>query len=207
VAIVVIAFVPTEAEAETKADAILSKLEHYLEHYIVSVSFDEIPDPEERDYSMNLPTSFVLSAGAVDRLRDIAGGLMRQSPDYQRMLRASVAPLPAPTLLRPEGDTDGPRHAARRPASGMLWRGSGGDERRAGCSGVVVNGIGHNQSVGVALRIPKSGLTGAKSTVSLRAEDLKYHSRWYDYSRARDAMFVATGRSGVASSRDRRFAA
>jgi hypothetical protein len=135
VAIVVIAFVPTEAEAETKADAILSK----LEHYVVSVSFDEIPDSEERDYSMNLPTSFVLPAGAVDRLRDIAGGLMRQSPDYQRMLRASVAPLPAPTLLRPEWDTDGPRHAARRPAPGMLWRGSGGDERRAGCSGVVVS--------------------------------------------------------------------
>ena len=74
----------TEVEAEAKADAILPKLDPYA----VSVSFDEIPDPQERAYFMNLPTSFVLPAEDVDRLRDIAGRLMRQSPDYQRMLRA-----------------------------------------------------------------------------------------------------------------------
>lgn len=74
----------TEAEAETKADAIIPKLDLYP----VSVSFDEIPDPQERGYFMNLPTSLVFLAGSVDRLRDVAGRLMRQSPDYQRMLRA-----------------------------------------------------------------------------------------------------------------------
>jgi NTE family protein len=83
----------TDAEAETKADAILPKLDLYP----VSVSFDELPDPQERDYFMNLPTSFALPAEGVDRLRDVAGRLMRQSPDYQRMLRAFGA-----TVARPD---------------------------------------------------------------------------------------------------------
>lgn len=74
----------TPAEAEAKANAIVPKLELYT----LSLGFDEITDPQERDYFMNLPTSFVLPAGAVDRLRDIAGRLMRKSPEYQRMLRA-----------------------------------------------------------------------------------------------------------------------
>jgi NTE family protein len=82
----------TDAEAETKADAILPKLDLYP----VSVSFDELPDPQERDYFMNLPTSFALPAAGVDRLRDVAGRLMRQSPDYQRMLRAFGATVATP---------------------------------------------------------------------------------------------------------------
>jgi NTE family protein len=54
---------------------------------VVDVSFDAIPDPEQRDYFMNLPTSFVLPDEAVDRLRDMAGRLLRRSPDYQHVLR------------------------------------------------------------------------------------------------------------------------
>jgi len=60
------------------------------------VSFDELPDPQERDYFMNLPTSFALPAEGVDRLRDVAGRLMRQSPDYQRVLRAFGATVASP---------------------------------------------------------------------------------------------------------------
>ncbi len=82
----------TEAEAEAKANAILPNLDLYP----ISVSFDEIADPQERDYFMDLPTSFVLPAGAVDRLREIAGRLLRQSPDYQRMLRAFGGTVASP---------------------------------------------------------------------------------------------------------------
>lgn len=82
----------TEAEAEAKANAILPNLDLYP----ISVSFDEITNPQEREYFMNLPTSFVLPAGAVDRLRDIAGRLLRQSPDYQRMLRAFGGTVASP---------------------------------------------------------------------------------------------------------------
>jgi NTE family protein len=74
----------TEAEAEAKANAIVPKLDFHT----LTVGFDEITDPGERDYFMNLPTSFVLPAESVDRLRDVAGKLMRQSPEYQRMLRS-----------------------------------------------------------------------------------------------------------------------
>ena len=36
---------------------------------------------------MNLPTSFVLPAEDVDRLRDVAGRLLRESRDYQSLVR------------------------------------------------------------------------------------------------------------------------
>lgn len=71
----------TEAEAE--ASVPLPKMDIYT----MDVSFDQIEDLDERAYFMNLPTSFVLPAKSVDRLREMAGKLMRESPDYQRMLR------------------------------------------------------------------------------------------------------------------------
>jgi NTE family protein len=36
---------------------------------------------------MNLPTSFVLPAEDVDRLREVAGRLMRESPDFRSVVR------------------------------------------------------------------------------------------------------------------------
>jgi len=54
---------------------------------VVDIAFDAIRDPEEREYFMNLPTSFVLSAEQVDHLREIAGRLLRQSPDYAMLVR------------------------------------------------------------------------------------------------------------------------
>ncbi|MCG6876818.1 MAG: hypothetical protein LJE97_17150 [Betaproteobacteria bacterium] len=54
---------------------------------VVDVAFDAIRDPKERAYFMNLPTSFVLSPEQVDRLREVAGRLMRQSPDYTALVR------------------------------------------------------------------------------------------------------------------------
>ena len=54
---------------------------------VVDVSFDAIKDPTERARFMNLPTSFVLPPQDVDGLRDVAGGLMRQSGDYESVVR------------------------------------------------------------------------------------------------------------------------
>ncbi len=36
---------------------------------------------------MNLPTSFVLSAEEVDRLREVAGRLLRESGQYESVVR------------------------------------------------------------------------------------------------------------------------
>jgi len=52
----------------------------------IDVSFDAIEDPEEQRYFMNLPTSFVLSADEVDRLRALGGRLLRESPGYRELL-------------------------------------------------------------------------------------------------------------------------
>ena len=54
---------------------------------VVDVSFDAIRDPAERAYFMNLPTSFVLPEEDIDRLTEVAGQLMRQSADYELILK------------------------------------------------------------------------------------------------------------------------
>jgi NTE family protein len=55
--------------------------------HVLDVSFDAISDPEERAYFMDLPTSFVLPAEDIDRLREIAGRLLRRSAEYEAVLR------------------------------------------------------------------------------------------------------------------------
>ena len=73
----------TEAQAQAEASARLPKLDLRT----LDVSFDSLPDPKERDYLMNLPTSFVLPAGDVDKLREAAGALLRESQAFQSLVR------------------------------------------------------------------------------------------------------------------------
>jgi NTE family protein len=69
--------------SEAQAEASVPKIS--LE--VLDVSFDAIRDPKERDYFLNLPTSFVLKPDEVDRLREVAGRLLRQTPEYQQIVR------------------------------------------------------------------------------------------------------------------------
>ena len=55
---------------------------------VLDVTFDSIPDPDERAIFMNMPTSFVLPDEDIDRLREIAGRLLRQSAEYQAIVQA-----------------------------------------------------------------------------------------------------------------------
>ena len=57
-----------------------------IDFYAIDINFDTITDLEEKRYFRNLPTSFVLTDEQVDRLREMAGRLLRQSPDFQRLL-------------------------------------------------------------------------------------------------------------------------
>jgi hypothetical protein len=52
----------------------------------VEVSFHAIPDARERRYFLNLPTSFELEAEQVDRLREIAGRILRDSPEFREVV-------------------------------------------------------------------------------------------------------------------------
>jgi len=54
--------------------------------YGIEVSFEQLADPKERGYFDNLPTKFNLPPGAVDRLREVAGRLLRESEGYQALL-------------------------------------------------------------------------------------------------------------------------
>ena len=69
-------------ETEEAAEASVPK----ITLYVLDVSFDAISNPKERAYFMNLPTSFVLPAEDIDRLREVAGRLMRQSAEYETIV-------------------------------------------------------------------------------------------------------------------------
>jgi NTE family protein len=69
----------------------------HIDLYAINVSLDELPEGPERDYLNDTPTSFVLSDEQVDRLRAAAGNILRQSPEYQRLLKdlsGNAAPAP-----------------------------------------------------------------------------------------------------------------
>jgi NTE family protein len=65
----------------------LSSDEHRVTTHMINVSFDALEDPDERRYFNRLPTSFTLSEKQVDRLREAGRRLLRDSPDFQRLLR------------------------------------------------------------------------------------------------------------------------
>ena len=68
------------------------------EIHAIDVSFAQLKDKAERDYLNLQPTSFVLPAEAVDRLRAAAGKIILESPEFQRLLKetgAKVVPVPA----------------------------------------------------------------------------------------------------------------
>jgi len=70
-----------------------------IEIYPIDVSFQALDDPAEFAYLNDLPTSFVLSDEAVDRLRAAAGKIIRSSPEFQRLLKDTGA-----TMVTPKGD-------------------------------------------------------------------------------------------------------
>lgn len=62
-----------------------------IDLYVIDVSFAALADAAERDYLNQLPTSFALPPEAIDRLRAAAVKLVRESPDFQRLLKDAGA--------------------------------------------------------------------------------------------------------------------
>jgi NTE family protein len=67
-----------------------------IEIYPIDVSFQALDDPAEFDYLNDLPTSFVLSDEAVDRLRAAAGKAIFNSTEFQRLLQDTGAAVTIP---------------------------------------------------------------------------------------------------------------
>jgi NTE family protein len=60
---------------------------HDVDFYPIEIKFADLADTAERRFCESQPTSFTLTTDAVDRLRKAARTLLRQSPEYQRLLR------------------------------------------------------------------------------------------------------------------------
>lgn len=54
--------------------------------YMAQVTFDSLKDPAERLYFKRVKTSLTLPKEQVDRLREVAGRLLREAPAFQRLL-------------------------------------------------------------------------------------------------------------------------
>ena len=63
-----------------------STADEKVETHMVEVSFENIFDEDERNELKNIKTSFVLSDDEVDHLRAAGRKLLRQSPDFQRLV-------------------------------------------------------------------------------------------------------------------------
>lgn len=67
-----------------------------LDYYVTEVSFNALPNVQERAGFMDMPTSFNLSDEQVDRLRDAAKRILYNNPDFQRLVRDLGGSLPGP---------------------------------------------------------------------------------------------------------------
>ena len=65
-----------------------------LDLYAIEVSFNALPNAKEQETFLNFPTSFDLSTEQVDRLREVAGRLLFNSPDFHRLVRDLGGKLP-----------------------------------------------------------------------------------------------------------------
>ena len=54
--------------------------------YLAQVTFDALKDPAERLYFKRVKTSLALPKEQVDRLREVAGRILREAPAFQRLL-------------------------------------------------------------------------------------------------------------------------
>ncbi len=61
-----------------------------IDHALIEVSFDQIPDEAIRERFERLPTSFRLPPEAVDALRRAAADILERSPDFKRILEDQV---------------------------------------------------------------------------------------------------------------------
>jgi NTE family protein len=58
-----------------------------VDTYMIYVGFDQIKDLKDRDYFLNLPTTFCLQKEAVDKLRAVGPKILDDSEEFTRLLR------------------------------------------------------------------------------------------------------------------------
>ena len=63
--------------------------------YFINASLSEVADPDERQALMKIPTTMYLADSHIDRLLLAASRLMRNDPEFQRLMR-DLQTSPAP---------------------------------------------------------------------------------------------------------------
>ena len=63
--------------------------------YFINASLSEVADPDERQALMKIPTTMYLTDQHIDRLLLAASRLIRNDPEFQRLMR-DLQPSPAP---------------------------------------------------------------------------------------------------------------
>ena len=58
-----------------------------LDYYVIEVTFKGLPDANERQGFLDLPTSFNLPDADVDRLREVAKRILYSRPEFQKLVR------------------------------------------------------------------------------------------------------------------------
>lgn len=74
-------------EMRTQPRAVDSPFASDAEMYFINASLAQIPDSEERESLMNIPTSLYLTDAQVDQLLLAVGRLIRSDPDFQRLMQ------------------------------------------------------------------------------------------------------------------------
>jgi NTE family protein len=59
-----------------------------IDFHLIEVGFNALQDDEERSYFSSIPTKLTLPEETVDRLREVAGHILYDSEDFQRLIRA-----------------------------------------------------------------------------------------------------------------------
>jgi hypothetical protein len=57
-----------------------------VEFYPIQVAFDYLPDPKERAWFKNLPTTFELPHATIDKIRAVARRLLNDDPEFKRLM-------------------------------------------------------------------------------------------------------------------------
>lgn len=65
-----------------------------LEYYVAEVTFKGLPDANERQGFLDLPTSFDLPEADVDRLREVGKRILYSRPEFQKLVQDLGATLP-----------------------------------------------------------------------------------------------------------------
>jgi NTE family protein len=69
-----------------------------IKFYMIEVSFRELKDDAKSLYLAGLPTSFRLSGGDVDRLKNAAHRILKESKDFQQLLQDLAVPSASGTI-------------------------------------------------------------------------------------------------------------